>query len=215
MKKITNVLIFSILLLTSCEPYDSSNEILTIPQKTNITDNDVLSSPINSSNLDNYMFRDDVQYVDLRSVNMVLTEGYVSGFSFIPFYNIIASFTGTKTLYTMKGIDNVSPGQVGSFVANYEESNTEIEYYFTKEKYIFFISQGGSEGSYMINLLIQLGYDASKLYNVGGVSNSEGRPAYKNVESNKYFVSSGVNGITFKIDYEYNENLTPIDRKEN
>jgi len=186
-----------------------------IPSKVNSYDNSVINSPINTLNLDKYMFRDDVQYVDLRSSKMILEEGYVAGFEFIPFYSIIASFDADVTLYQMIRTEDeqgnyISAGQVGGFVAQYEESKMIVESLFSKEKYIFFISQAGSESAYMINLLIQLGYDGNLLYNVGGVSGSEGIKSYKDVTSNKYYVS-GHNGFNPMVTYKYLDELTPIE----
>ena len=185
-----------------------------IPSKVSVTDNAANTSPINSKNLDYYMFRDDVQYIDLRSGKMILEEGYVSGFKFVPYYSIIASFAEKTTLYQMKTtVDSEgkthSAGQVGGFVAQYEESESIINSLFDKNKYIFLISQGGSESAYLINLLIQLGYNGNLLYNVGGVSNSEGVTPYRDIKTNKYYVSGiGNYGVTAK--YDFFEDLTPI-----
>ena len=76
-------------------------------------------------------------------------------------------------------------------------------------KYIFLISQGGSESAYVINLLLQLGYDGNLLYNVGGVSNSEGPTPYKDVEGNKYYVE-GHSGFNPSVSYDFVSDLTPI-----
>jgi len=61
----------------------------------------------------------------------------------------------------------------------------------------------------MINLLIQLGYNSKLLYNVGGVSNSEGVASYRSIETNKYYVS-GIGDFGVDVSYDYFENLTPI-----
>ena len=209
MKKII-VVILAIFMIVGCAK-DNNN----IPLKKNSTDNASLNSPINSHNLDKYMNRSDVQYVDLRSSKMVLEEGYVSGFEFIPFYNIIASFSGDSTLYKMERTtdeegNNIYAGQIGSFKALYEESQSIIESLFSKDKYIFLISQGGSESSYLINLLIQLGYNGNLLYNVGGVSNGEGVDSYRDVVTNKYYVE-GHQGFNASVSYDFLSDLTPIE----
>lgn len=214
MKKFFSViLVFMFLFVTSCKK-DNEPKILKIPEKISATDNAAFSSPINSHNLDKYLFRDDVQYVDLRSSYMVLEEGYVAGFEFIPYYNIVASSVEGAKLYQTKrtqdaGGNNISVGQTGSFFAQYEESEQIINSLFSKTKYIFLISQGGSEGAYLINLLIQLGYDGNLLYNVGGVSNSEGIESYRDVKTNKYYVS-GHSGFEVSVEYDFTKNLTPI-----
>lgn len=211
--KILKIILVAIFVLVGCGK-DDEEQVKEIPLKEAATDNNPITSPINTVNIDEYLFRDDVQYVDLRSSYMVLQEGYVSGFQFIPFYNIIGSHGAGYTLYQMKNdvyIDDklISPGQTGSFEAQFEESESIIRDLFDKNKYIFFISQGGTECGYMINLLIQLGYDGNLLYNVGGVSNSEGVPSYRSIETNKYYVA-GHSGFNVSVEYDFIEDLTPI-----
>ena len=205
-------LVFTLLFCGCKENHD--NETVNIPSKLIATDNNPITSPVNTKNLDKYMFRDDVQYVDLRSPKMIMNEGYVAGFQFIPYYSIIAAFSSDVTLYRMENKysesgEYVQAGRVGGFTAQYEESKSIIESLFSKKKYIFLISQGGTESGYVINLLIQLGYNPDLLYNIGGVMNSEGVPPYSSIESNKYFVEGhGDMGITFK--YDFMNDLTPI-----
>lgn len=207
MKKIVMIFMSLILCFSGCK--SNNDNLKKIPLK--ITANDISSSnsPINSYNLDEYMFRDDVQYVDLRSPYMILQDGYVAGFEFIPFYSIIASFTSDKTLYRMKAVGDADPGYVGGFVAQYQESERIVKELFKQDKPIFFISQAGSESGYIINLLIQLGYDGNLLYNVGGVSNSEGIASYSSIKTNKYFVQ-GTGNLDVKVDYGFTDRLTPI-----
>lgn len=192
----------------------NKNSILEIPEKQNSNASSPFYSPINTENLDSYMFRDDVQYVDLRSPESIYSEGYIAGFQFISFYAIIASFGDHDTLYRMETINDengnrIYAGQVGGFIPQFEQSSSIVESLFSKDKKIFLVSQGGSESSYMINLLIQLGYDSSKLYNVGGVINSEGLPSYSSIETNKYFVI-GHGNLHLEANYDFLTNLTPI-----
>ena len=146
---------------------------------------------------------------------MVLEEGYIKGFTFIPYYSVIASFSSKSAFYQMASTtdsdgNHYYSGQVGGFVAQYEESESIINSLFDKNKYIFLISQGGSESAYVINLLIQLGYDGNLLYNVGGVSNSEGVESYRSIADNKYYVS-GIGNYGVTVDYNFLDELTPID----
>lgn len=202
MKKILSILIIAFVIV-GCSKDNK------IPSKEFKEDNSALSSPINSTNLDEYMNRNDVQYIDLRSSRMVLEEGYVAGFSFLPFYNVIASFSGEGTLYKMAKVGENKAGSIGGFVALYEESDDIIKSLFEEDKYIFLISQAGSESAYLINLLIQLGYDGNLLYNVGGVSNSEGPTPYKDIRDNKYYVE-GHSGFNPSVNYDFVNDLTPI-----
>ena len=197
------VMVFSLALNVGCSC--NKEKVLTIPKKESANEYTAKNSPINVYNLDKYLFRDDVIYIDLRSTEMILEEGHIAGFKFIPFYDFIASYSGDNTLYKMR-----SGGQVGGFVAQYKQSEAIINSLFEKDKYIFFVSQGGSESGYAINLLIQLGCDGNLLYNVGGVMNPESMPSYKSVETNKYFVEGHGNlEMTFK--YDFMEDLTPIE----
>lgn len=213
MKKAIVILMLFILCFSGCSNNKNDNNVnLEIPSKKDSNDSSSLTSPVNSTNLDKYMFRDDVQYVDLRSLEMVTSEGYIAGFQFIPFYSIIASFSGNNTLYKMKAStinDTYIPaGQTGSFIAQYEESERIIKSLFSQNKYIFLVSQGGSESSYVINLLLQLGYNGNLLYNVGGVMNSEGFDSYSSISTNKYFIG-GSGNLDLEVKYNFMNELTP------
>lgn len=202
-------------LLWGCSCKDNDNSVIKIPAKISPTSTSPLQSPVNTKNIDSYMFRDDVQYVDLRSSEMILEEGYIAGFEFVPFYDIIASFSKGETLYQMKNItqddgSTIAAGQIGGFIAQYEESNRIIKSLFDEDKYIFFVSQGGSESSYIINLLIQLGYNGNLLYNIGGVMNTESVPSYSSIQTNKYFVE-GQGNLDVSINYNLIEGLTRIE----
>ena len=204
----------SLLLITSCSCSTSDDSIKNIPSKANATDTAALTSPINTLNIDEYMFRDDVQYVDVRTFDDISQDGYIAGFQFIPFYSLIASFLPSESLYQMKNVklesgDTVHAGQVGGFVAQYEESESIINQLFAKNKYIFIVSQAGSESAYLINLLIQLGYDGNLLYNIGGVTGSPGVTAYKDTTNNKYYVS-GIGNYQLAVNYDLFDDLTPI-----
>lgn len=210
MRKILSLLILFLFLISGCSNGNNKD----IPPKNNATDNDAMLSPINTKNIDQYMFRDDVQYVDLRNSESVLNDGYIAGFEFIPYYSVIASFSEHEALFQMKSNKDdsgktIHAGQVGGFVAQYEESEKMIENLFSKEKYIFLISIGGSESAYLINLLLQLGYNGELLYNIGGVSNNDGVESYTNISSNKYYIK-GHPGIQASVEYGFLDNLTPI-----
>ena len=102
-------------------------------------------------------------------------SGYVEGFEVIPLPYIIPvtglpsevgnTYTGTTLFYD----DN------GTYVANYEESMTILETVFPKDKYIFLMCGGGGYAGMTKNLLVSLGWDANKIYNVGGYWYYEGK----------------------------------------
>jgi len=140
MKKLLFLVVCAFLIITagcSCDHKDDNiTSILAIPQKENKYDNNPMTSPINTKNLDEYMFRDDVQYVDLRSIEMIVSEGYVAGFEMLPFYSIIASFSPNSTLYRIQATYDennqyIPAGRIGGFVAQYQESKSIIETIFS------------------------------------------------------------------------------------
>lgn len=214
MKKILICLLLFVFCTTMCSCNNEEQNFVSIPPKNDSDGTSIFASSVNTNNLDQYMFRTDVQYVDLRNPDMILREGYIAGFQFISFYSIIASFTSNDVLYKMEHVytdesNRIPAGQVGGFVPLYKESEKIIKSLFSIDKYIFLVSQGGSESSYMINLLVQLGYDAEKLYNVGGVMNSEGLPSYSSISTNRYFVE-GHGNLELVLKYEFINDLTPI-----
>ena len=52
--------------------------------------------------------------------------------------------------------------------ANYEESLGVLEALFPKDKVIFLMCGGGGYSGMMKNLLVEMGWDESKIYDVGG-----------------------------------------------
>lgn len=214
MKKIIIMLLFSVLIVGGCSCKKEDTQ-LSIPLKGSPNETSTITTPINASNLDKYLFRDDVQYVDLRELDLVMKTGHISGFEFIPFHSLIASFRDNKTLYTMKDSQDENgkwtyAGTVGGFYPQYKESKQLIKSLFDSDKYIFFVSHAGSESTYMINLLIQLGYDGNKLYNICGVSGTEGGASYISSGNMKYFVD-GSNAINVQTSYTLGITLTPIE----
>lgn len=178
--------------------------VKSIPESTSPND-----SPITVKNIDEYLFRDDTFYVDTRDASQIIEEGFIAGFTNIPFYDVLVAFEEKEqVLFTMKKITDengkvqVLLGNPGSFIPNYEESEQLIKEIFPKDKNIIFISTAGVEATYLMNLLIQLGYDSSKLYNAGSFSNSMGTNiAYREYDDAKYYVK-GIQSYT--VDYRVN-----------
>lgn len=133
---------------------------------------------INEETLDEYLGREDVVYRDMRMLKDPgnyeaiggdsYISGFVKGFEVVPYPYLTEvkglpeivgeSYTG-KTLF--KEVD-------GKYVANYEESMEYLEYYFPKDKVIFLMCGGGGYAGMTKNLLVSLGWDENKIYNVGG-----------------------------------------------
>lgn len=218
------LLILCLILTCGCQaskgeeiPVKQDDVIVSLPVKENPDSTSPNDSPINSTNIDQYLFRDDTVYIDTRSAEQIVEEGFIAGFSNVPFYGVLVDLKPKEqVLFTMKlrrdenGEVTSLLGAVGSFSANYKESEQIIKEIFPKDKNIIFFSTAGVEATYLMNLLIQLGYDGSKLYNAGYFSNSIGNNiAYREYENAKYYVK----GIqSYKVNYQVDwGEITPID----
>ena len=167
---------------------------------------------INPKNIDDYLFRDDCIYIDTRDPEQFYEEGSIAGFVNIPFYGYICDFKkGTGSLFTFTKIsDEILLGDPGSFIANYEESEEVIKSMFPKDKNILVIATAGVESCYILNLLVQLGYDEEKLYNVGSFTTGMGNDiAYVSRKDAKYLIKPFYVDDTV-ISYDV-EGLTPIE----
>ena len=144
-----------------------------------------IDANINESTIDSYLQRDDTVYYDMR---MLVDEadyeniggdsylsGFIKGFEVIPYpllctvkdlpEEVGTGYTG-KTLYTLT--------DDGDYIANYEKSLEILEYYFPKDKYIFLMCGGGGYAGMTKNMLVALGWDENKIYNIGGYWYYEG-----------------------------------------
>ena len=226
MKKIILIILSTVLFLTGCNNSASENDFNGIPQKINLEGTAIEDSSVNTRNIDNYLFRDDVIYVDLRSYAEIAKEGHIAGFSFYPFYDLIATIDGAKDsqknlidnrLFKMKN-EAGKLGSVGNFIPTYEESEFILNDLFPKDKYIFSITISCNEAIYFLNLLKQYGYDSSKLYNIGGFSLNTGfeNKAYKNIDNPKYLVPGNfyVQSVGQSVTFDFMKGLTPISYEE-
>ena len=137
---------------------------------------------INIDTIDNWLDRDDVAYRDVRMLfdpaDYAAIGGdadlsrTIEGFKIVP-YPFIATLPQLPVsgayegccLFTAEWADD---GTLVSAKANYEESITVLEELFPKDKAIFLMCGGGGYSGMMKSLLIYLGWDAAKLYNIGG-----------------------------------------------
>lgn len=140
---------------------------------------------VNETTIDAYLGRSDSVYRDMRlPVDPASYEkiggdkylsGIVNGFEVVPLPYIISpeglpdevgsSYTG-KTLFTRMN---------GKVIANYEESMQILEDLFPKDKNIFLMCGGGGYAGMMKTLLVDLGWDGDKIWNVGGFWYYEGK----------------------------------------
>lgn len=171
---------------------------------------------INIDTIDNYLNRDDVAYRDMRmlfdpadyaaiggNADLSMT---LEGFRIVP-YPYLASLSALpvagaydgETLYTLTWNED---GSIASATPNYVESPIILEELFPKDKAIFLICGGGGYAGMTKQLLVFLGWDASKIYNVGGLWAYNGNHG---VELIKY--AEDADGIdvyaTWRADYAY------------
>lgn len=148
---------------------------------------------IDESTIDNYLDREDSVYRDMRMLKDPgnyeaiggdsYLSGFIKGFEVVP-YPLMVNVTGLpeevgesytgKTLYTVN--------KDGEYVANYKESLEILEYYFPKDKNIFLMCGGGGYAGMTKAMLVELGWDENKIYNIGGYWYYDGK---NNVEVKK------------------------------
>jgi hypothetical protein len=155
---------------------------------------------INEKTIDNYLGRKDTVYRDVRLLMDTATwenkggtrelTGFVKGFEVVPYAyltefpqeyieqkkseNVSGLYTG-KTLFSLKD---------GKYIANYDESMEILEYLFPKDKYIFIMCGAGGYANFTKKMLISLGWDEKKIYNIGGYWNYKGTNNISTVNKN-------------------------------
>ncbi|MBQ8985063.1 hypothetical protein IJ076_00675 [Candidatus Saccharibacteria bacterium] len=133
---------------------------------------------VNESTIDEYLGRSDAVYRDVRMLKDPgnyeaiggdsYLSGFVNGFELVPLPYLVNvtglpeavgnTYTG-KTLFTSEN---------GTYKANYKESMAILEALFPKDKVIFLMCGGGGYSGMLKNMLVALGWDGSKIYDVGG-----------------------------------------------
>lgn len=133
---------------------------------------------INEETIDKYLNRTDTVYRDMRMLKDPgnyeaiggdsYLSGFVSGFEVVPYPYLVnvkglpsevgASYEG-PTLFTYEN---------GKYTKNYEESLQILEDLFPKNKNIFLMCGGGGYAGNTKDLLVSLGWDETKIYNIGG-----------------------------------------------
>ena len=179
-KKLTVILLLIIILgLGGC----SNNNLKKLPEP--IVSEGIrgeqfgIDKNINEDTIDNYLNRSDSVYRDMRMLKDPgnyeaiggdsYLSGFVKGFEVVPYpYLVPVSGLPEEVGDTYKGKTLFSIDSEGKYVANYEESLEILEYYFPKDKNIFLMCGGGGYAGMTKNMLIALGWNENKIYNVGG-----------------------------------------------
>ena len=141
---------------------------------------------IDETTIDDYLNRTDSVYRDVRMLKDPgnyetiggdsYLSGFIKGFEIIPYPYLVnvtglpesvgESYTG-NTLFTQT--------EEGKYIANYEESMKILEELFPKYKNIFLVCGGGGFAGMSKNMLISLGWNEEKIYNIGGYWYYEGK----------------------------------------
>ena len=134
---------------------------------------------INEDNIDNYLSREDIVFYDMRMLiddaqyenigGDSYLSGFIKGFEVIP-YPYLAPVVNLpeEVGEAYKGRTLFSINDNNQYIANYKESNDILEYLFPKDKIIFLMCGGGGYAGMTKTMLVSLGWDEKKIYNVGG-----------------------------------------------
>lgn len=134
---------------------------------------------VNEATIDSYLGRPDAVYRDVRMLKDpgnyeaiggdAYLSGFVDGFEVVPLpylVNVKGLPEAVGETYTGKTLFREHSD--GSYTANYKESMDILEALFPKDKVIFLMCGGGGYSGMLKKMLVALGWDASKIYDVGG-----------------------------------------------
>ncbi|MBR3137988.1 hypothetical protein IKG41_01430 [Candidatus Saccharibacteria bacterium] len=164
---------------------------------------------VNESTIDQYLNRGDSVYRDMRMLKDPgnyeaiggdsYLSGFVDGFEVVPFPYIV-NVEGLPEAVgdTYNGKTLFRQHSDGSYTANYEESTQILEALFPKDKTIFLMCGGGGYSGMMKNLLVTLGWDENKIYDVGGYWFYEGD---HNIEVKRVLADGSVVYDFYKVPY--------------
>ena len=166
--------------------------------------------------IDQYLFREDVAYRDVRMLfdpadyaaiggEADLTRT-IEGFKIVPYPYIATlaqlpvegAYNGT-CLFT---VEWSSKGSVLSAEPNYRESMMILEELFPKDKAIFLMCGGGGYAQMTKELLIFLGWEESKLYNIGANWTYDGNHALELIVYPEYADEQNIYA-TWRADYAW------------
>lgn len=169
---------------------------------------------VNTNTVDDYLGREDTVYIDLRMVSDPAEyeaiggesdlDRAIAGFRCVP-YPFLATLQDLpvpgayhgRSLYTVLWNEDGTPASV---TPNYAESEQVIDDLFPKDKNIFLCCGGGGYSGMMRAVLISLGRNPDRIYNVGAVWAYEGKNIVDLVErpqNGEPFVA------TWRIDYAF------------
>lgn len=134
---------------------------------------------INESTIDLYLGRSDAVYRDVRMLEDPgnyeaiggdsYLSGFVNGFEVVSLpYIVNVGGLPEAVGNTYDGKTLFTNNEDGVYIANYKESMDILESLFPKDKIIFLMCGGGGYSGMLKNMLVALGWDENKIYDVGG-----------------------------------------------
>lgn len=177
MKKILSTVFITLILLTL---YSCKDNSLPLPEASSGMRGELgIDKNINEETIDNYLNREDSVYRDVRMLKDEANyesiggdsylSGFVKGFEVVP-YPYLCNVEGLpeEVGSTYSGVTLFTHDENGEYIANYKESMHILESLFPKDKVIFLMCGGGGYAGMTKNMLVSLGWDETKIYNVGG-----------------------------------------------
>ena len=203
-------------LLASCsQTKEESQKELPLPQADESSQFGV-DKNINQQTIDQWLGRDDIVYRDVRMLFDPADYGSIGGeadltatiegFKVVP-YPYLATLQSLPVANAYEGnkLFEVAWDERGNILSAdplYEESMMIMEELFPKDKAIFLMCGGGGYAGMTKQLLIYLGWDENKLYNIGANWSYQGDHALELVV---YPEDKDGNNIyaTWRADYAY------------
>ena len=134
---------------------------------------------VNESNVDDFLYRNDSVYYDVRMLidpadfskiggSRYLT-GVVDGFEVLPYpYLATVQNLPKEVGEGYQGPSLFSINKKGKYIPNYKESLEILEHYFPKDKHIFLMCGAGGYAGDTEKLLISQGWNPQLIHNAGG-----------------------------------------------
>lgn len=141
-------------------------------------------SSITKDNLEKYLGRSDVTYIDLRPYSEILSSGgMIEGFVHIDY---------ARDFYDSKG-DGTDQLFNKDYTPRFADSVKILEELFPKDRTYFFMCAGGGRTQNMMKIMAMNGWDENRLYNVGGWNN------FSDAKFDEYKVTVSGTPIAYKV----------------
>lgn len=115
---------------------------------------------INMGNVDEYLFNENFQFVDLRNFDDQMADGWIRGFEMIPFFQYLEA---TEILVRVNG---------WSFETAAIKNASALRSLFDEDKFIVLMCAAGTRAGFVKDALESLGYE--HVYNAGGLGQYSG-----------------------------------------